>query len=288
MPELASFAFLNGKSIPVKSARIAAADHGFLYGEGLFETIKVINGKAMFLVEHLTRVQSGAKVLKLNTPSIEYMSEGIKQCIEINKVFTGYLRLTLSRGEGAHSWNPDSCQHPTFLLIAHHGLPYSKRHYLEGFKAITISFPRNQYSPIVKIKSLNYSENILAKMQAREKKADEGLLLNTCGEVAECSMSNIFLIKKGILKTPAEDSGLLSGIIRCKLLKYARKTGLEVMETKIFPDDILTAEEVFITNSLLGVMPLVSLDGNTLGRPEVLGSYTSKLSAMLAKTEKQE
>ncbi|MCD6521412.1 aminotransferase class IV family protein [Candidatus Calescamantes bacterium] len=229
----------NGKFHPYEEIRVFVEDPAFLYGEGLFETIKVIDGGPCFLEEHWERLSSSA--LRLSIPlrfEKEEVKEAVKELIKRNSIREGVLHFYLT---------PIS-----LYLSVKPSLPYGDR---DAFRAIISSFRRNEFSPLTRHKVMNFYENRLARREAEEKGYDEAILLNTRGEVAEGAYSNIFIVKNGILLTPPVESGALPGIVRKKVLEIAEREGIKVKEAKLHLEDLKQCEEIFFTSSLAGVMP---------------------------------
>ena len=228
---------------------------GFLYGAGLFETIRVERGQALYLKEHRERLALSCRSLNWPPPSTS-LTEAISLVIEANKVKEGRARLNYFQGrEGFH-----------LLVTAEEGLPYGEEEYRRGCRALILPWPRNQRSPLVKIKTMNYLENYWALQKAREEGAGEGLFLNLAGRWAEGTRSNIFMVKKGVLYTPQEDEGLLPGLMRKRVIRLALQLGLEVVEAPLEKGFLWAAEEAFLTSSLMEIWPLVEVDRRAIGR----------------------
>lgn len=265
--------------MPRERARIAVEDRGFLYGYGLFETILIKEGRPVFWRLHLERLLAGCAVLGLALPVAgEEPGALVKETIRRNGVSTGVLRLTLSAGPAGGE---------STLLLGTRPLPYSAGDYRRGFRVCFADARRNENSPLVRLKSLNYLENLLARESARRRGMDEALFLNTSGCLAEGSASNLFLVRDGRLITPHEEQGLLPGVVRRVVLEISCGLGLKVEERAVHPEELAAAEECFLTSSLLGVMPLVEVAGRRIGsgRP---GFWTEKLSAALHEYEEIE
>jgi len=198
--------------------------------------------------------------------------------IQANKLGDARIRITISMGEGGMVPDPSTCNKPTVLIIAGHYQPYPEQVYQKGFRAVVSSIRRNSQSPLSGLKSANYLENMLAKQEARAAGVDEALCLNEKGLLAEASMSNIFLVTDGILRTPGQESGILLGITRETILELASQLGINTIEQDIRLDELFRAQEAFLTNSLIEVMPLTEVDGKPIGsgRP---GPVTQRLMA---------
>lgn len=271
--------YLNGSLAPASETGVSYRDHGMQYGYGLFETILVRNYRACWLREHLDRLIAAASVINLHLPTGEYLAAAIQQAIQANNLELGSLRLTVSAGPGAN-WDPATCLAPTIGIACNPHLPYQPESYQLGWHAVIVSFPRNHRSPLVRIKSLNYIENILAKKEALHRQADEGLFVNTVNQLTEGSMSNLFLIRNGTLLTPHIDSGLLPGIIRGVVLRLAPQLGIPVVECAVNLQELLYADESFLTSSLLGIMPLTRVESTPIGSSQP-GPITHELIKQL-------
>lgn len=259
---MSGVAWVNGNFVDSLKPSLGVQDRGFLYGDGLFETIRLRNNKPRYWKEHLARLSNGCAVLNLNFP-MDKICTGMEEVSR--QLRNGVLRLTVTRGEQpGRGFLPDGNADPTVVITGYTGAPYPEELYKQGFSGCLISFPRNHLSPLVKLKSLNCLENVLGKMETAG--ADEGIFSNYLGEIAEGTASNIFLVIKGELLTPPPECGLLPGIMRAQVLLLAEKLGINAVQAKFYPQDFRRAEESFLTNSLLGVMPLVSVNGYPVGK----------------------
>ena len=267
--------YLNGSLLPINQARISPLDYGFLYGFGLFETMRAYDGKVSFLDRHLSRLAHSAETLGLPaiTPDI---GKAVMDTLRANKLSNARIRITVSAGEGGIVPDPKSCTSPTVLITARHYQPYPEQTYEKGFKAVISLIRRNSQSPLSSLKSTNYLENLLAKQEAKNKGADEAVFLNERDLVAEASMSNIFLVSEGVLKTPRVENGILPGITRETILELSLKLGIEAVEQDLWLDELLEAEEAFLTNSMFEVMPLVKVASRRIGSGKP-GPVTRKL-----------
>lgn len=260
---MSGIAWMNGNFIDLAKPSLGLLDRGVLYGDGLFETVRLCNHEPQYWKEHLARLRRGCSVLKINFPE-DAISRGMEQVS--GKLRNGVLRLTVTRGEHpGRGFLPAGNPIPTVAVTGYPGEPYPEELYRRGFSGTLISFPRNHRSPLVKLKSLNCLENIIGKMEAASAGADEGIFINCLGEVAESTASNIFLVIDDKLLTPPPESGLLPGIMRARVLLLAKKLGIKALQSKVYPDDLCRAGESFLTNSLLGIMPLVSINGHPIG-----------------------
>ena len=268
---MAEIIYLNGRLIPRSKAKLSPFDYGFLYGYGLFETMRAYQGHIFRLDRHLARLRRSAQSLSL-THSILNTVEG-KQSLEVacmetleaNKLKNARLRLTVSAGEGDMTPDPSTCSNPTILVTARNLVPLPPEKYESGFKAALSSLHRNSQSPLSRLKSTCYMENILARMAVRATGCDEVILLNEQGYLVEGSITNIFLVSKGDLVTPSLGSGVLPGITREAVLEIARASNLKILERQVELKELIEAEEAFITNSILELMPLTWFEGKPIG-----------------------
>ena len=274
---MSEIVYLNGSLIPRSQARISALDYGFLYGFGLFETMRAYGGQVFRLDSHLNRLARSAKILGLPIQALN-LKGAVMDTIHANKLSDARVRITISIGEGGMVPEPSACTQPTVLILAGHYKPYPKQVYEKGFRAVVSSIRRNSQSPLSRLKSANYLENMLAKQEARAAGVDEAICLNEKGLLAEASMSNIFLVNDGILRTPGEESGILPGITREVVLELASQLDINTFEQDIRLDELFQAQEAFLTNSLMEIMPLTEIDGKPVGSGEA-ESVTRRLMA---------
>jgi len=272
---MSEIVYLNGSLIPRSQAKISALDYGFLYGYGLFETMRAYGGRVFRLDNHLRRLARSAEVLGLPIGTLD-LKKAVMDTIQANQLGDARIRIAISIGEGGMVPDPSTCNRPTVLILAGHYQPYPEEVYQKGFRAIVSSIHRNSGSPLSRLKSANYLESLLARQEARAAGVNEALCLNEKGVLAEASMSNIFLVTNGILRTPGHESGILPGITRETILELAPPLGINTLECDIRLDELSHAEEAFLTNSLIEVMPLTEIEGKPVGsgRP---GSVTEKL-----------
>jgi branched-chain amino acid aminotransferase len=274
---MSQFVYLNGSLIPRSQANISAIDYGFLFGFGLFETMRSYNGWVFRLDRHLSRLTNSAVALGLSLKAPE-LKGAIMDAIQANKLGNARIRITVSPGEGGMTPDLGSCKKPTILVMAEHYKPYPPKVYRKGFSVVISSIRRNSQSPLSQLKSTSYLESILVKQEARAAGVDEALRLNEKGFLAEAGMSNIFLVSGGTLKTPGLESGILPGITREAVLELASQMDISSLEQEISPDELFQAEEIFLTNSLIEVMPLTEIDSRPVasGKP---GPVTRRLMA---------
>ena len=273
--------YVNGSLVLRTDARISPLDYGFLYGFGLFETMRSYNGNVFRLERHLDRLVRSAKELGI-TVETEVLGGAVKDTIRANGLDNARIRLTVSGGEGGMSPDITSCKEPTVVVTATKYQPFPDDVYRKGFRAIVSSIRRSTNSPVSGIKSLNYLECLLARQEARAVSANEALFINDRGLLAEASMSNVFLVSEGSLKTPVQGSGLLPGVTREVVMELAAGLGINVEECDVLLEDVFQAQEAFLTNSIMEIMPLTEVDGRAVGdgRP---GPVTLRLMAAYRK-----
>lgn len=255
------YIFLNKTLVPEPEAVVSVYDHGFLYGDGIYETMRAYNGVIFMLEKHLERLGRSAALTKLAVPEAGFITDAVCRTIEANKLSEAYIRVTVSRGKGPIGLDPALCKEPTFVVIAEPFREYPEHLYSNGVKLIIADTRRNLASALnPKIKSLNFLNNIFAKMEAKERTAYEAIMLNAEGVIAEGTVSNIFFVKDNVLCTPAPEVGALDGITRELVLSIAKKSGLRVSEDRFYPADIFKASEVFFTNTTSEVMPVSQVE----------------------------
>ncbi len=272
---MSKWIYLNGELVEKEKAVVSVYDHGFLYGDGIFEGIRMYSGTIFRLKEHIDRLYDSAKSILLDIP---YTASEIEQIvidtIKKNQFYEGaYIRLVVSRGAGDLGLDPRKCHKPNVVVIAEQLALFPKELYEKGITMVTVPTRRNRpdiLSP--KVKSLNYLNNIMVKVEATNAGADEALTLNTEGYVAEGSGQNIFIIKNGVLFTPPTYVGALEGITRNAIIDLARELGYVVKEEPFTRHDVYVADEVFLTGTAAEVIPVIKLDGRVIanGLPGVL------------------
>lgn len=263
---MAELVYLNGELVTSSQTKISPFDYGFLYGYGIFETMRSCNGAIFRLERHLDRLNKAAEVLGINSRLASCNLE--KACYEVlqaNNLADARIRLTVSAGEGDAVPNPATCKGITVFIVARKLIAPSPESYEKGFKAIISSWRRNSQSPLSRLKTACYLENILARQEARAAGADEAVILNERGLVAEGSSSNIFLVNKQVILTPSLNSGVLPGITREAVLELAQSLNIRAIETEIEPDKLQEAEEAFFTNSIIEIMPLTYIGNKPIG-----------------------
>jgi branched-chain amino acid aminotransferase len=246
---------------------ISVFDHGLLYGDGVFEGLRSYRGKVFRLREHIVRLYESAKAIWLEIPmSQEAMQGAVNEAVRVNKIDDGYVRLVVTRGAGTLGLDPNRCSNPQVIIIADAISLYPKELYEKGLEIVTVSVVRNHTAALnPRIKSLNYLNNILAKIEGLQAGCIEALMLNHKGEVAECTGDNIFLVKNGELFTPPIDAGILAGITRKAVMELARAAGTKVHEIPLTRHDVYVADECFLTGTAAEVIAVVKVDSREIG-----------------------
>ena len=270
--------YISGKFFDKENATISVFDHGFLFGDGVFEGMRSYNGKVFRLREHMHRLWNSAKSLMIDIPvTLEEMEAATYKTLKINDIRDGYIRLIVTRGIGTLGLDAHLCKDPQVVIIADHLALYPKELYEKGLDIVTASTLRTNPSMVSpQIKSLNYLNNILAKIEGHQAGCVEVLMLNTKGEVAECSGDNIFIVTRGTLHTPSPEAGILEGITRKTVLEIAADRGIPIKEAPMTRYDIFAADECFLTGSAAELIPVVKLDGRPIG-DGTPGTMTLKL-----------
>jgi branched-chain amino acid aminotransferase len=253
--------FLNRTIVPEQEAVVSVYDHGFLYGDGIYETMRSYNGVVFMLEKHLERLARSASFTKLELPEAGFITDAVYGTIEANRLSNAYVRVTVSRGKGPIGLDPALCKEPTFVVVTEPFSEYPDHLYRDGVKLIIAETRRNLVEAVnPKIKSLNFLNNIFAKMEAKERGAYEAIMLNGDGVLAEGTVSNLFFVKDNLLCTPAAEVGVLDGITRETVISLAEKSGIRVSEGEFFPFDLFNASEVFFTNTTSEVMPVSQVE----------------------------
>ena len=266
--------FIDGKYLNERDAKISVFDHGLLYGDGVFEGIRAYNGRVFKLKEHIDRLFYSAKAILLEIPMTHAeMMKATVETIRVNKLRDCYVRLVVTRGVGNLGLNPRSCKTPTVFIIAGKIQVYPAELYARGMEIVTVPTVRNLHSAVnPAIKSLNYLNNILAKIEANNAGVEEAIMLNAEGFVAECTADNLFIIKNGELFTPSLSAGALYGITRGTVMELATQLGVKVSEPNLTRYDLFNADECFLTGTGAEIMPVIKIDGRVIGsgKPGVL------------------
>ncbi len=259
--------YVAGKLVPAEQASVSVFDHGLLYGDGIFEGIRVYGGRVFLLREHIDRLYESARAIRLEIPlSHADMTKAVEDTVKANDITDGYVRLVVTRGAGSLGLDIRRTSNPQIIIIADTITMYPADLYETGMKLVTAATIRNHPGALSpRIKSLNYLNNIMAKVEGTDAGTVEALMLNHNGEVAECTGDNIFIVKRGVLKTPQADSGILEGITRNAVMKLAVGAGITVQECILTRYDIFTADECFLTGTAAEVIAVISLDGRKIG-----------------------
>jgi branched-chain amino acid aminotransferase len=258
--------WINGKLVEKSKATVSVYDHGLLYGDGVFEGIRVYAGKAFRLKEHLERLYESAKAIALEIPvALADLTTAVNETIKVNNRVEGYIRLVVTRGPGTLGLDPRKCE-PVVIIIVDGISLYPPEMYENGLEIITASTIRNHPNAVnPRIKSLNYLNNILAKIEAIRAGCLEAIMLNHKGEVAECTGDNLFVVKHGTLTTPPNDAGILEGVTRNVVIELAHAAKIPFREATLTRHDVYTADEVFLTGTAAEVIAVVKCDGRVIG-----------------------
>lgn len=259
--------YLDGKYYDERTAKVSVFDHGLLYGDGVFEGIRAYHGRVFKLKEHIDRLFYSAKAILLDIPMThtEIMRATVETCRK-NKLRDGYIRLVVTRGVGTLGLNPNRCARPSVIIIADKIQLYPPALYKRGMDIVTVATTRNLHSAVnPAIKSLNYLNNILAKIEANNAGVEEAIMLNSEGYVAECTGDNIFLVRGDQLLTPPLSAGALYGITRGTVMELAEAAGLKVSEPNLTRYDVFNADECFLTGTGAELIPVVKVDGRLIG-----------------------
>ena len=272
--------YIDGRYYDERNAKISVFDHGLLYGDGIFEGIRAYNGRVFKLREHIDRLFCSAKALLLKIPMSHaaIMRATVETCRK-NNLRDGYIRLLVTRGKGTLGLNPNRCERPSIIIIADKIQLYPPALYKKGMEIVTVPTTRNLHSAVnPAIKSLNYLNNILAKIEANNAGVEEAIMLNAEGYVAECTGDNIFLVKEGKLLTPPLSAGALYGITRATVMELAAQSGLPVSEPNLTRYDVFNADECFLTGTGAELIPVTKVDGRIIGNGKP-GRVTKQLVA---------
>jgi branched-chain amino acid aminotransferase len=256
--------FFNGQIVPLEQAKISALDYGFLFGYSLFETMRAYAGKIFALERHLERLAHSAPFLGLPADKANWKT-AVVAVLDANELKNARVRLVLSAGPGSLSPDLATCSQPTLLALAAPYVPPAPEVYRRGYRVIISSIRRNSQSPLPGIKSANFLESLLARQEARQAGNEDALLLNDKGYLAEASSSNVFVLREGKLLTPPLDSGILPGVTRELILELAPNLKLAATEGQISQGELLSAEEVFMTNSMIEIMPVSRVGSAVIG-----------------------
>jgi len=250
--------FLNGKLVPEKKATVSIQDHGFLYGDGVYETIRVYGGRPFLLHEHLRRLNNSMRGIRLTPPlSLIDIGHAVQKTILANRHKEAVIRLTVTRGPGAYGFDPALCDRPTLVITSTPFKPYPREYYRKGILVAVVSIQRNSPAALPPdVKSTSCLNGILAKMESLDLAAQEGLFLTEEGTLCEGTVSNVFLVKGDELLTPRLEGTLLPGVTREWVCMLARSSGIKVQETRISVSALIAADEIFLTNTTMEIMPV--------------------------------
>ncbi len=270
--------YMNGQFVPEEEAKVSVFDHGLLYGDGVFEGLRSYNGKIFKLDEHLIRLYKSAKAISLEIPlKFEDLKNAVIETVKKNNLKDSYIRIVVTRGVGDLGLDPRKCKSQTIFIIASSIQLYPETLYENGIDIVTVPTRRNLHESLnPTIKSLNYLNNILAKIEAINAGATEGLILNQFGYVSECTGENIFIVKNNSLITPPISAGALEGITRKVVMEIGENIGLKVKEENLTRYDIYTSDECFLTGTAAEIVPVVVVDGRIIGDGKP-GKITSKI-----------
>jgi branched-chain amino acid aminotransferase len=271
--------FMNDRLVPEGEAKVSVFDHGLLYGDGVFEGLRSYAGKVFRLDEHLDRLYASARAICLEIPLAKAaVAKAVVDTLAANKLSDGYVRLVVTRGAGSLGLDPNRTANPQVIVIADTIALYPAEFYDKGLRIVTAATQRTQSAALSpRIKSLNYLNNIMAKLEGLQAGCVEALMLNHKGEVAECTGDNVFVVRSGVLLTPPPDAGILEGITRNAVMELARAGGIDCREQTLVRHDLYTADECFLTGTAAEVIPVVEIDGRKIGAG-VPGPVTLRLT----------
>jgi branched-chain amino acid aminotransferase len=271
--------FMNDRLVPEAEAKVSVFDHGLLYGDGVFEGLRSYAGRVFRLDAHLDRLYDSARAICLEIPiAKEPLAKAVNDTLAANKLVDGYVRLVVTRGAGSLGLDPNRTKNPQVIVIADTIALYPREHYEKGLRIVTAATQRTQSAALSpRIKSLNYLNNIMAKLEGLQAGCVEALMLNHKGEVAECTGDNVFVVRGGKLLTPPPDAGILEGITRGAVMELAHAAGIDCREATLVRHDLYTADECFLTGTAAEVIPVVEIDGRRVGAG-VPGPVTARLT----------
>ena len=272
--------YIDGEFFDEADAKVSVFDHGLLYGDGVFEGIRFYNSRVFRMEEHMERLWDSARSICIDIPlSRRELDEALLETIRQNGLRDGYVRLIVTRGVGNLGLNPIHCKRPSIIIIASTIALYTQEVYRRGLTVVTV--PTRRMGPATlnpAIKSLNYLNNVLARIEANLANADEALMLNDAGNIAECTADNVFLIKRGQIMTPPITAGALRGITRSVIFDIAAELGIKISEPDLTRHDLYIADEAFLTGTAAEVVPMVKVDGRVIGNGEP-GGITTRMIA---------
>jgi len=259
--------YLDGEFLDQSEAKVSVFDHGLLYGDGVFEGIRFYNGRVFRMEAHMDRLWESARSICLEIPiSRSEMDEALLETIRRNDLRDGYIRLIVTRGVGNLGLNPAQCKRPSIIIIVSSIALYPEEVYRNGLTVVTVATRRVGPAALnPAIKSLNYLNNVLARIEANLANADEALMLNDAGNIAECTADNVFIVKRGEIMTPPITAGALRGITRSVVFDIAAELDIKISEPNLTRHDLYIADEAFLTGTAAEVIPMVKADGRTIG-----------------------
>jgi branched-chain amino acid aminotransferase len=259
--------YIDGKFYSEANAKVSVFDHGLLYGDGIFEGIRFYNGRVFRLEQHLSRLWNSARSICLNIPMTpQKMTQALLETIRQNHLRDGYIRLVVTRGVGNLGLNPEQCKNPSVIIIVATIALYHEDFYRKGLSIVTVATRRSNPAALnPAVKSLNYLNNVMARIEANLASADEALMLNDAGNVAECTADNVFIIKHGQIFTPPITAGALRGITRSVVFDIAGEFDIKVIEADFTRHDVFVADECFLTGTAAEIVPVVKADGRLIG-----------------------
>ena len=272
--------FMNDRLVPEEEAKVSVFDHGLLYGDGVFEGLRSYSGRVFRLDSHLDRLWASARAIALEIPlAKDVVAKAVNDTLAANKLVDGYVRLVVTRGAGSLGLDPNRTKNPQVIVIADTISLYPREFYEKGLRIVTAATQRVHSAALSpRIKSLNYLNNIMAKLEGLQAGCVEALMLNHKGEVAECTGDNVFVIRSGSLLTPPPDAGILEGITRGAVMDLAHAAGIACHEATLTRYDLYTADECFLTGTAAEVIPVVEIDGRKVGSGTP-GPITARLTA---------
>ncbi|UCF43775.1 MAG: branched-chain-amino-acid transaminase [Planctomycetota bacterium] len=259
--------WLDGKLVDEADAKVSVFDHGLLYGDGVFEGIRVYEGRVFELEAHIRRLYESARMIRLEIPLDKgELGGAMKKTVEANGITDGYIRLVVTRGVGTLGLNPLVCEKSGLIIIADQIQPYAEELYETGIKVISATTVRNHPLALgAQLKSLNYLNNIIARLEALDSGAAEAIMYNHEGYVAEATVENVFIVRDGVIYTPPVAAGALEGITRNLVIRLAKEENLEVVEKNLTRYDLYICNEFFLTGTAAEVIGVVEIDGRTVG-----------------------
>ena len=272
--------YLNDRLVPEEQARVSVFDHGLLYGDGVFEGMRAYSGRVFRMQAHLDRLWDSARAIALEIPiGKEALAHAVDETLAANQLPDGYVRLVITRGAGTLGLDPARTKNPQVIIIADTISLYPRELYDRGLRIVTAATQRSHPATLSpRIKSLNYLNNIMAKLEGQQAGCVEALMLNHKGEVAECTADNVFAVRRGIVLTPPPDAGILEGITRGAVMDLAKTAGIDCREATLTRHELYTADEMFITGTAAEVVPVVEIDGRKIG-DGIPGPITKRLAA---------